>query len=141
MGEVSQMDLITRIEQYVNLQRILITTLKKTLDSHDWIYLLDVPRQGIINAMDQEWKFFVHGVGIRFECNGIVVDANRHLAEDPGIFDVGRLVDYFSSHNDCMVLVDGKMHDFNYNSGSVLLQNLITKGTIKYTVGDSYILS
>ena len=138
------MDLITRIDQFVNLQIILINSLRETLGNRDWTYLLDVPREGTINAAGEEWMFFRHGTGIRFERESVVVDANRHLESEPGIFDVGRLVDYFSSIGDCVVVIEGTMHNFDHNSGPALLQRLINEGAIKQMVdlvGDIYILS
>ena len=138
------MDLITRIHDYVNLQVLLITCLKDSLGPRDWTYLLDVPRQGAINPAGEEWKYFRHGTGIRFERQGIVVDANRHLEADPATFDVGRLVDYLSSLGDSAVLVDGRMHEFDYHSGPELLQPLIEQGVVEQMpqlVGEIYILS
>ena len=129
------MDLMSRIQYFVKLQVALIAALKETLGPCDWALLLDVPSRGKVNIDGADWEFTRHGTGIRFERDGVTVDANRHLEAEPGIFDVGRLVDYFDSVGDRVVLVNGKTHEFDYDSGGELLRELSVRGEIDRAVG------
>ena len=63
----------------------------------DYRLLLDLPSAGQFDVDTEEWRFLVHGTGVRFERNGIVVDMNKGVDLGPGVFDAGRLFEYYDS--------------------------------------------
>jgi len=96
--------------------------------------LVGVPKAGLVKLNAEEWSFQRHGVGVRFERGGVVVDANRHLDQDPGLFDVGRLAEFLQSGGDrAPSNVESIALDFF--SLSALLDELEAKGQVQRVGG------
>ena len=130
------MDLIEKIRAFVRLQVALVSALKSMLGGQDWTLLVGVPKAGVVNIDDDEWSYQRHGVGIRFERRGVVVDANRHLDQDPGLFDVGRLVEFLQTDSD-PVLVRAEPVALDFTSVSELLDELEADGRVQRVRGMS----
>lgn len=62
----------------------------------NWKCLIDLPRRGSVNVNGVLWQYSRHGLGVRFEFNGIVVDVHNLLLED-GIVDAHRISEYIRS--------------------------------------------
>lgn len=85
------------IVEYVALQSGLQDELiryNKTVK--DWKYLIDLPRRGSVNVNGVLWDYSRHGLGVRFESNGIVVDVHNLLLKK-GIVDAHRISEYIRS--------------------------------------------
>lgn len=95
-------ELIKLLLDYVKTQEQLIKTLRTNYEKiTDWEYLLDCPKNGYLNALEEKWKFEKHGKGICFisQTSGKVIDVHIHLATQPKLLDIWRLIQYFESIN------------------------------------------
>ncbi|NJO97944.1 MAG: hypothetical protein HC764_19720 [Pleurocapsa sp. CRU_1_2] len=63
------------------------------------LFLLKIPKSGLINTLQETWEFQKHGSGILFKGNesGKVIDANREIIDHSEAFDSWRLSQYFES--------------------------------------------
>jgi hypothetical protein len=129
------MDLLDSIRSFVALQTALVSALKSALGERDWELLVGVPRSGTVSLNGEEWSYQRHGVGVRFERRGVVVDANRHLDQDPTIFDAGRLVEFLESRNCSEVTLADHSEPLSFASVSVLLSALAARGQVHRVAG------
>nr|WP_147426773.1 hypothetical protein [Trinickia fusca] len=65
--------------------------------ANDWKYLTNLPRRGHIRALDMEWAYTRHGVGLRFvNGDGVVVDMHDHILKGD-VIDAHRMCEYIIS--------------------------------------------
>jgi hypothetical protein len=85
------------IMEYVALQSGLQSELiRDNKIIKDCKYLIDLPRRGSVNVNGALWQCYRHGLGVRFEFNGIIVDVHNLILED-GIVDAHRISEYIRS--------------------------------------------
>jgi hypothetical protein len=87
-------EILMVINEYVNLQESLVNSFKEKFKFKDWSLLTDVPKSGVFEFNNQNWKFQKHGTGICFTYENYYVDMNRNLEDKSTAFDVYRIVDY-----------------------------------------------
>lgn len=92
--------LIFALKDFSNTQEKLIWEFQKKyhlLDNKTGY--LKSPKTGLLSAIDEEWKFQKHGIGICFENikSGKTIDAHNGIGTSKKFFDAWRLMQYFES--------------------------------------------
>jgi hypothetical protein len=90
-----------QIHKFIDLQhRLKFAFLEIYPDVKDFKWLLDFPKSGILMLDTEQWRFNMHGTGLRFLREShephIVVDMHQHFIEDK-LVDEWRLLQFFSS--------------------------------------------
>jgi hypothetical protein len=125
---------IDDIFDFVALQCQLTTEfLKQYPTSKDFIYLLDFPKNGIINVDGEPWKFFRHGIGVQFSRkrsgSRAIVNIHQYFGQ-PKVIDVWRLLEFF----------DPRMKDATKNRIILLLDEMCSKGYLIDQKNETYLL-
>jgi hypothetical protein len=96
-------ELIKLLLDFVKTQKQLIKEFKTVYQGKitDWEYLLDCPKTGYLNVLEENWKFEKHGKGICFisQASGKIIDVHTQLNSHPELLDNWRLIQYFESIN------------------------------------------
>lgn len=93
-------ELILSLKDFSHIQEKLIWEFQKKyhlLDNNTGY--LKSPKTGLLSAINEEWKFQKHGIGICFENikSGKTIDAHNGIGINKKAFDAWRLMQYFES--------------------------------------------
>lgn len=94
--------IISELNDFAQTQKALIVSLSKQYSSRSRprdSFLLEIPKSGLINTLEETWAFQKHGSGILFKGNESrkVIDAHREIIDHSEAFDSWRLSQYFES--------------------------------------------
>lgn len=94
--------IISELNDFAQTQKELIASFCQKYSSSSELsdlFLLKIPKSGLINTSEETWEFQKHGSGILFKGNksGKVIDAHREILDHSEAFDSWRLSQYFES--------------------------------------------
>jgi hypothetical protein len=75
-------NLMDMILAFCELQFELLTIFRNSFPlTKDYKWLSDAPKNGEVQLNGASWKFYKHGLGIRFSSQGIVIDVHDNVDE------------------------------------------------------------
>ncbi len=123
-------DVSSVIEEYINIQELLVSGLKKELGERDWHHVSDVPRTGDLTLDGETWHYSVHGAGVRFTSRGCSIDMNRRLDGSPYAFDAGRIAEFLETAENRRVRWGDDEIVFDHERGAALLREMCAMGEL-----------
>ncbi len=91
---MTDQEMLNQIEEFVQVQQELISASVDRMRCTSPIFLKDHV-SATVRFGNELWHASVHGIGVRFTCRNLVVDAHCGVLEFPAAFDAFRLSEYF----------------------------------------------
>ena len=131
----------SKIRDYVDLQENLIKEFENQYHSFERESdFRKQPKTGVIHAMNKEWKFRKHGLGIDFEGSNpeIIINAHVGIIDYKRAFDSWRISEYFESLNYLEIEWDSKKIDVDNSKELNKLLEQLEKNNLLKKVSEKY---